>query len=112
MTTITTVGYGDISGTNTSEKYVSNLIMVLGVILFSLISTEITFIIQNYDNINSDEKEQRAILDNLVQKYGLSKRLQSKLIAYIKSDVANDELKINDFIDNLPIKYRNKIIKK
>jgi hypothetical protein len=25
-------------------------------------------------------------------------------------DVANDELKINYFIDNLPIKYRNRII--
>jgi len=51
------VGYGDISGSNSSEKYVSNFIMVLGVILFSLISTAITTIIQNYDNINIEEQE-------------------------------------------------------
>jgi hypothetical protein len=60
------VGYGDISGTNSAEKYVSNLIMVLGVILFSLISTAITTIIQNYDNIHIDEQEQRAILDKII----------------------------------------------
>jgi hypothetical protein len=45
VTTIATVGYGDISGTNSTEKYVSNVLMVLGVILFSLISTAITTII-------------------------------------------------------------------
>jgi hypothetical protein len=66
VTTITTVGYGDISGSNSSEKYVSNFIMVLGVILFSLISTAITTIIQNYDNINIVEQEQRAILDKII----------------------------------------------
>ena len=45
VTTIATVGYGDISGTNSTEKYVSNVLMVLGVIMFSLISTAITTII-------------------------------------------------------------------
>ena len=75
VTTITTVGYGDISGSNSSEKYVSNFIMVLGVILFSLISTAITTIIQNYDNINIEEQEQRAILDKIISKYRLSKKL-------------------------------------
>jgi Na+-translocating ferredoxin:NAD+ oxidoreductase RnfG subunit len=69
------VGYGDISGSNSSEKYVSNFIMVLGVILFSLISTAITTIIQNYDNINIEEQEQRAILDKIISKYDLSKKL-------------------------------------
>lgn len=43
--------------------------MVLGVILFSLISTAITTIIQNYDNINIDEQEQIAILDKINSKY-------------------------------------------
>jgi voltage-gated potassium channel len=55
VTTITTVGYGDISGTNSIEKFIANIIMVLGVILFSLISTSITTILTNYDNINIDE---------------------------------------------------------
>ena len=47
--------------------------MVLGVILFSLISTAITAIITNYDNINLDELEKMAILDKINSKYGLSK---------------------------------------
>lgn len=35
ITTITTVGYGDISATNTSERIVASIIMIIGVIAFS-----------------------------------------------------------------------------
>ena len=60
------MGYGDLSGSNSCEKFVSNAIMVLGVILFSLISTAITTIIENYDNINIDEELQK---NNKLQLY-------------------------------------------
>lgn len=35
ITTITTVGYGDISATNTHERIVASIIMIIGVIAFS-----------------------------------------------------------------------------
>ena len=53
MTTITTVGYGDISGCNTSERYFAFIMEVAGVVFFSLISSELARIIENYDNISS-----------------------------------------------------------
>jgi hypothetical protein len=52
VTTITTVGYGDISGTNSTERYVAVLNMVMGVVIFSLVSSAITSIIQSFDEIN------------------------------------------------------------
>jgi hypothetical protein len=42
VTTITTVGYGDISGHNSTERCICILMMICGVVLFSLISSSIT----------------------------------------------------------------------
>jgi predicted Na+-dependent transporter len=44
-TTITTVGYGDISSTNSTEKGVTILYQIIGVIFFSLISSFLASII-------------------------------------------------------------------
>jgi hypothetical protein len=53
---VTTVGYGDISGTNTSEKYVCICMMVFGVMFFSVISGSISSMLDSMDQI--DEKEE------------------------------------------------------
>jgi voltage-gated potassium channel Kch len=45
VTTITTVGYGDISGTNTTERLVSIFLMILGVVFFSFSTGALTSII-------------------------------------------------------------------
>jgi glutamate mutase epsilon subunit len=50
VTTITTVGYGDISGHTDSERIFCIIIMVAGVISFSLASGTLTSIIKNYDS--------------------------------------------------------------
>ena len=45
VTTIATVGYGDITGKNSIERLICMLMMVVGVILFSVIGSSITQII-------------------------------------------------------------------
>lgn len=45
ITTITTVGYGDISATNTHERIVACIIMVIGVIAFSFSTGSLSSII-------------------------------------------------------------------
>jgi Trk-type K+ transport system membrane component len=50
VTTITTVGYGDISITTKAEKIFCILIMVIGVIAFSLASGSLMSIIENQDS--------------------------------------------------------------
>ena len=45
ITTITTVGYGDISATNTTERIVACIIMVIGVIAFSFSTGSLSSII-------------------------------------------------------------------
>ena len=49
ITTITTVGYGDISGVNTTERIFCSVIMLVGVISFSFANGSLASIISNSD---------------------------------------------------------------
>ena len=53
-TTVTTVGYGDMSGNTPIEKMFCIIIMIIGVISFSLASASLTSLLSNYDS--SDAK--------------------------------------------------------
>jgi len=50
ITTITTVGYGDISGGTVSEKIGAIILMLLGVISFSFASASLNSILQAFDS--------------------------------------------------------------
>ena len=52
VTTMTTVGYGDISGTNTGERIVCMFLMIMGVLFFTYTSGMITNIITNEEEEN------------------------------------------------------------
>lgn len=50
VTTITTVGYGDISGGTFSEKIAAIILMLLGVMSFSVASASLSSIFSSFDN--------------------------------------------------------------
>jgi len=54
ITTITTVGYGDISGTNDLEMMFCSIVMIIGVMGFAFASSSLTSIITNYDQTNAE----------------------------------------------------------
>jgi len=49
MTTITTVGFGDIAATNATEAICAIFIMIIGVLAFSFASGSLSSIMGNYD---------------------------------------------------------------
>ena len=51
--TMTTVGYGDIYGTNDYERIFCSVIMLFGVIAFSFANGSLTSIIQSIDTDNA-----------------------------------------------------------
>jgi hypothetical protein len=53
VTTITTVGYGDISASSNGEKYFCILIMIIGSVAFAVLSGSLANILQNYDVSNA-----------------------------------------------------------
>lgn len=65
MTTITTVGYGDISGTTTIEKIICIFLHLIGVLSYSFAAGSLTAIIANYDTMNDKNVDKINILNRL-----------------------------------------------
>lgn len=65
MTTITTVGYGDISGTTTIEKVICIFLHLIGVLSYSFAAGSLTAIIANYDSMNDKNQDKINVLKRL-----------------------------------------------
>lgn len=63
--TITTVGYGDISMMNISEKSFATVVMIIGVFSFSFANGSLASIIQNYDHANASYQDKLTMLNKI-----------------------------------------------
>jgi len=79
VTTITTVGYGDISGENNLEKGYCIIVMLIGVICFSFASGSLSSILQNYDNQNANYKEKLSVLNRIYNEHHIPLEFYSRL---------------------------------
>lgn len=75
--TITTVGYGDVSPTNTKERIFLLLLMILGVISFSFIASGLTGIMSAYDDKKTEEKTRDNKLMQLRDRHEFDDKLYS-----------------------------------
>ena len=106
ITTITTVGYGDINGGNTLERCVAIGIMILGVISFSFATGSLSSILSNYDQANAKLQERIAIVNRVSKGYFLPLELYERLRMAIKYDYNKDKNDINQFVNDLPHKLK------
>ena len=86
ITTITTVGYGDISGTNDLEMVFCSIVMIIGVMGFAFASSSLTSIITNYDQTNAEYQEKLGTLEKIYKEYCLPLPLYIRLkksISYV-----------------------------
>ena len=65
ITTITTVGYGDISGGTLAEKIGAILLMILGVISFSFASASLSSIMHDFDTNEASLRDKLNTLRKL-----------------------------------------------
>ena len=71
VTTITTVGYGDISATDSNERLLAILIMIVGVISFSFATGTLTSLISNVDSKQAAIRHKVKILKKLKHDYNM-----------------------------------------
>jgi hypothetical protein len=93
VTTITTVGYGDISGNSTLEMWICFFLHLIGVLSYSFASGSLTTIISNYDNINDKNKDKINILNNLLKNKKLPPELYYSLLSAVRSDYSPEDMK-------------------
>lgn len=97
VTTITTVGYGDVSGNTKSEKVFCCFVMIIGVMSFSFFSGSLASIIQFYDCQNAKYREQLSLLNKLFKEYKLPVQLYSNLKQSLNYQASNDFEEIHEY---------------
>ena len=106
ITTMTTVGYGDISGQNNLERPVSIFIMLVGVISFSFATGSLSSIMSNYDAANAKLSGRISVLNRIYQEYYLPLGLYQRLRQSFKYEFNNDRDDVNDFVSDLSHKLK------
>ena len=109
ITTITTVGYGDISATNTAERIVACIIMVIGVIAFSFSTGSLSSIIQNQDSKQAAYRQKLTVLKELRSNFGIDDKLYEELNAFINFQSSQRNLERDSLINELPDRLRNQV---
>ncbi len=71
MTTIVTVGFGDIHAYNSGEQIICIFLMLIGVISFSFATGALSSIISNYDSSQAKLKEKIATLNEIKSEYSI-----------------------------------------
>jgi len=102
ITTITTVGYGDISATNLFEMIFSSVMMLVGVISFSFANGALASIITNSDNNNGHYQERVEILEKAKKNFTIPESLYRKMKKSINYSASNDVEQLNEFVKDLP----------
>ena len=75
ITTISTVGYGDMSASTPLERFYCVILMLTGVSIFTFISGALSSILSNYDNSQAELHERLLYLTRLRTQYGISDEL-------------------------------------
>lgn len=109
ITTITTVGYGDINGTNTTEYIFCSVMMVIGVVGFSFANGSLASIISNYDSQNAELSEKIKTMNKVYKKYYLPLDLYVRCKRVLEFQTQSKETDINNLLDELPHKLKVEI---
>ena len=86
VTTIVTVGFGDIHAYNSVEQIICIFLMLIGVISFSFATGALSSIISNYDSSQAKLKEKISTLNEIKSDYKIGPELYDELLKTIKYD--------------------------
>ena len=79
MTTITTVGFGDISGGTLGEKLICIVLVLFGVLAFSFATGTLSSILSNMDSSNAKLQKKLRLLKDIKDEYKIGTKLYDDL---------------------------------
>lgn len=111
LTTITTVGYGDISAGTTVERIYNMFIMASGVIMYSFAIGSLSTIVSNLDAKTAEINQKLDILSSIQSEFNIDKDVYDKVRKAIKYNQSSNQKDIMSFLDELPNKLRIELSK-
>lgn len=79
ITTIATVGYGDISPSSTLQRIVGSIIMILGVVGFSVAVGSLSSLMSSLDTIGAKLKQEMDFLEGIKNQFNLDPILYEEI---------------------------------
>jgi hypothetical protein len=106
LTTITTVGYGDINAGTPTERFYNLIIMSIGVLMYSFAIGSLTSIVATLDAKNSKINERLQTLYSIRYDFKISQEIYEKVRKVIKHDLTQNQNRQLKFLQVLPHKLR------
>ena len=111
MTTLTTVGYGDISATIGFEKIYGIFILIVGTCAYSFILTYISNYIKKNNEKFVDFEEKIKVLSEIQLDYpNLDKSLYDRIKRYLNYTKSEHKLNLKFILESLPSSLQNNLI--
>jgi Ion transport protein/Cyclic nucleotide-binding domain len=110
VTTLTTVGYGDITATNSDEKYYCSTIMIIGILMYSYTVSSISNLISTLDSRKAKLKKKLDSLNHISIKYRLSSHFEKKIALALEYEHKNNDKELEEILSDLPSNLKQKLL--
>ena len=91
ITTMMTVGYGDIVPSSTNERIFATFMMILGGGVFGYTINGIATIVQSIEGEKSKAKKKLFMITRFMQRKGLTKEVQGRVRKYLELQLDNED---------------------
>ena len=109
ITTLATVGYGDIVASNTMERIFSSCVILIGMVFYSYTIGMVTGLLGDYDKRNLKLSARLAVLQDISKQYGISRSFMKRLKTALESDQFEVRKEREDILHSLPRKLAAKL---
>ena len=106
LTTVTTVGYGDVNAGTTIERIYNLFIMSFGVLMYSFAIGSLSSIVSTLDAKTAEMNQKLQILSSIKKEFSLDQEIYDKVRKVIKYDLSRNQKDKMNFLQELPNKLR------
>jgi CRP-like cAMP-binding protein len=110
VTTLTTVGYGDIYPKNQPERIFAFVIMIVGIISYSYTVSSISNLFSTFNTRQALLDQKLDLLNTLSRKLKLSHRFHMRLSIAVQYEHRNHDKEVDMIIEDLPANLSQKLI--
>ena len=102
VTTLATVGYGDITASNSTERAMCILVMLLGVFFYSYTVGTISNIMSGLDRELQKVNSKLLVLQNIRREFKIDKKLSKRIADSLKLNKSSTSDDFSDLLKSLP----------
>jgi hypothetical protein len=110
LTTVFTIGYGDIHSVNMYERLYNNVLMIVGVLVYSFAISSLSNIVVKQDKKEKIYRKRMELLDEVKLNHGLDNDLHKLLSRFLFYDLQINRVNKMNILDELPFQLRYNLI--